>query len=87
MGSYRVVLAKSVRKKDLVRVPAKDLARIIARIKALALDPYPPDSAQLVGRFERRIRQGDYRILYLVEEEIVTVQVVRVGHRRDVYKA
>lgn len=86
MASYSVLVDKRVRKKDLPPIPAKDRARIVARISALADDPYPADSIQLVGNTKHRIRQGNYRILYTVHESTVTVRVVKVGHRREVYR-
>ena len=86
MALYEVEINKKVRKKDLPSIPSKDLARIIERIKELASNPYPTGAVRLKGREEWRIRQGDYRILYIVEEKIVTVFVVKVGHRREVYK-
>jgi mRNA interferase RelE/StbE len=86
MVLYKVIIDKRVRKKDLLNIPAKDRARIVKCIAQLESDPYTSDSIQLKGRTERRIRQGDYRILYIVEDKIVTVFVVRVGHRREIYK-
>lgn len=86
MALYKVEINKKVRKKDLSSIASKDLSRIIERIKDLANNPYPFDAVRLKGRDEWRIRQGDYRILYVVEEQIVTVFVVKVGHRREVYK-
>ncbi len=87
MALYKVVLDKRVRKKDLPGVPAKDRARIVARIARLAEDPYSVDSTQLKGRLERRVRQGNYRILYVVDEAVITAIVVKVGHRREVYRS
>jgi mRNA interferase RelE/StbE len=86
MALYKVEINKKVRKKDLPSIPPKDLSRIIERIKELANDPYPHGAVRLKGREEWRIRQGDYRILYIIEEQIVTIFVVKVGHRREVYK-
>lgn len=86
MALYKVEINPKVRKKDLPGLPTKDIKRIIERIEDLTNDPYPVDATRLKGRDEWRIRQGDYRILYLVEESIVTVIVVKVGHRREVYK-
>jgi mRNA interferase RelE/StbE len=87
MALYKVEINKKVRKKDLPSISPKDVRRIIERIQKLANDPYPVDAVRLKGRDEWRIRQGDYRILYIVEEKIVTVFVVKIGHRREVYKA
>lgn len=87
MALYKIVINKKVRKKDLPSIGTKDVQRITERIKKLAENPYPVDAVRLKGRDEWRIRQGDYRILYTVEEKVVTVFVVKVGHRREVYKA
>ncbi len=86
MALYKVEINRRVRKKDLPAIPAKSRARIVLRIKKLAQDPYPTDSIQLKERNERRIRQGDYRILYLVHEDMVTVFVIKVGHRKEIYR-
>jgi mRNA interferase RelE/StbE len=87
MALYKVEINKKVRKKDLPSISPKDVRRIVESIQKLANDPYPVDAVRLKGRDEWRIRQGDYRILYIVEEKIVTVFVVKIGHRREVYKA
>ena len=87
MVLYKVEVTKKVRKKDLPTIPSKDVNRIVERIKKLAENPYPVDAVRLKGRQEYRVRQGDYRILYIVEENIVTVIVVKVGHRKKVYKS
>ncbi len=86
MVLYKVEINKKVRKKDLPSISIKDASRIIERIKDLASNPYPAGAVRLKGREEWRIRQGDYRILYTVQEQIITVFVVKVGHRREVYK-
>lgn len=86
MALYKVEINKKVRKKDFISIPAKDVSRIIQRITELAKNPYPSDAIQLKGREEWRIRQGDYRILYIVEEKIVTVFVIKVGHRKEIYR-
>lgn len=83
---YKVEINKRVRKKDLPAIPAKDVRKIIVRIQQLAENPFPVDAVRLKGRDEWRVRQGDYRILYIVELEIVTVIAIKVGHRRDVYR-
>lgn len=86
MALYRVEISKSVRKKDLPSIPKSDVAKIAKRIQSLAENPFPEGAIRLKGREEWRIRQGDYRILYIVEQDIVTVFVVKVGHRREIYK-
>ena len=86
MASYKIKINKNVRKKDLSSIPRTDVAKIIKRIEGLANDPFPEGAIRLKGREEWRIRHGDYRILYIVESEIVTVFVIRVGHRREIYR-
>ena len=86
MASYKVEINKSVRKKDLTSIPKADVLKIVKRIEGLADNPFPEGAIRLKGREEWRIRQGDYRILYVVEQEIVTVFVIKVGHRREIYR-
>lgn len=56
------------------------------RIQALADDPRPVGAEKLSGQERYRIRQGDYRILYEIEDQILRIMVVKIGHRRDVYR-
>jgi mRNA interferase RelE/StbE len=85
MGSFEVLFKQSVAK-DLRQVPKKDVARILKRIEGLKTDPRPPGAEKLSGREKYRIRQGVYRILYEIQNEQLIVVVVKVGHRRDVYR-
>ena len=84
MARYRVVVRKSVAK-DLKGIPKKDVRRILAAIESLADDPRPPGAKKLSGQERYRLRQGNYRILYSIEDDRLIVCVVRVGDRRDVY--
>ena len=84
MTNYKIVIKQSVAK-DLRPIPNKDVKRILQRIEQLAQDPRPPGSEKLSGEEKYRVRQGDYRILYIIEDEIVRVFIVKIGHRRDVY--
>lgn len=85
MASYKLVFKKSVAK-DLRAFPKADVQRILQRIRLLADDPRPQGCEKLSGLERYRVRQGVYRIVYEVEDAILTVLVVRVGHRRDVYR-
>ena len=85
MASFRIVFKKSVGK-DLRQIPKKDIQRILNRIENLKKDPPPAGVEKLSGDEKYRIRQGDYRILYMIEDEIITVTIVKVGHRREVYR-
>lgn len=85
MASYRLEWRRSAAK-DLRRISPADVPRIVAAADALADDPFPPGCVKLTGS-ERsyRIRVGAYRILYDVFSGRLLIEVVKVGHRRDVY--
>lgn len=85
MGRYELKVKPSVAR-DLRGVPAADVQRILERIEALRETPRPHGCEKLSLHERYRIRQGDYRILYAVSDEPPIVEVVRVGHRRDVYR-
>jgi mRNA interferase RelE/StbE len=85
MASYRIFFRESVHK-DLGAIPKADLARVLDRISALADYPRPDGCEKLTGQDRYRVRQGDYRIVYSVQDERLEVWVVKVGHRRDVYR-
>ncbi len=85
MASYKIVVKKSVAK-DLKNIPKKDVERILSSIQKLADDPFPPQAKKLSGQERFRIRQGNYRILYTIEDNQLIVCVVKVGNRRDVYR-
>ena len=83
--AYRVIIAKSAAK-SLSALPKKIQVRVIGVIDLLSENPYPPAAKKLKGRDGYRIRTNDYRILYTIENEILTVTVVAVGHRKEIYK-
>jgi Cytotoxic translational repressor of toxin-antitoxin stability system len=85
MASYELAFRRSVAK-DLTAIPKRDVARILERIRQLASDPRPPGCEKLSGVDRYRIRQGAWRILYEIEDSSVTVTVVKVAHRREVYR-
>ena len=85
MASYSILLTRSAAK-ELEGLPTKDRHRLVTRIAALAADPRPTGAEKLSGADKYRVRQGDYRILYAIEDAALVVTVVRVGHRRDVYR-
>lgn len=85
MDEYRIEIKKSAGK-ELRKIKRKDQERIIERIRGLAKNPRPPGSKKLSGEEKYRIRQGDYRILYQIFDDVVLVAVVKIAHRRDVYK-
>ncbi len=83
---YSIVIKRSA-EKELKAVPLGDLKRVIDRIRGLAKQPRPLGCEKLSGELERyRIRQGDYRIVYSIDDAARVVEVVKIGHRREVYR-
>ena len=85
MANYKLVFKKSVTK-DLRPIPNQDVVLILQRMERLQENPRPVDSEKLSGQERYRVRQGLYRIIYEVEDELLVVTVVKVGHRKHVYK-
>ena len=86
MEKYRVSIKRSA-VKEIEAIPQKkERQRIIQRIGQLAKDPRPTGSKKLSGHDRYRIRQGSYRIVYSIEDNELVVVVVKVGHRKDVYR-
>lgn len=86
MALYKIVFAKRVRK-DFRKIPKRDANRLLKAIKLLAADPLPSHSKKLKGEELFRIRMGNYRVIYSIEGDQMIVAVVKVGHRKDVYKS
>ncbi len=72
--------------KDFGSIPKKDLQRILNRIKMLEEDPRPQGCEKLTGQEKYRVRQGRYRIVYSIQDDELTVRVVKIGHRKDIYR-
>lgn len=86
MARYEAFLRKSVLKKDLASIPKADVPRIVAAIRALGDEPRPSGVQKLSGQERYRIRQGDYRIVFSIQDAERSVWIVKVGHRREVYR-
>lgn len=87
MASYRLLIKKSAAKELEAIAGKKDRERITQRILALADNPRPPGVEKLSGTSEKyRIRQGDFRILYEIRDDVLTVYVVRIADRKEVYR-
>jgi mRNA interferase RelE/StbE len=83
---YKIQYKKSV-EKDLRKLSSTQLKRIIAKIRALAVDPHPSGSVKLRGSSDLfRVRHADYRIIYQVHDDKLVVLVIKVGHRREIYR-
>jgi mRNA interferase RelE/StbE len=86
MPSYRLEFAPSARKQFL-GLPRDVQERIAPRISALADEPRPHGAEKLKGQDDQyRIRVGDYRVVYAISDDLLIVLVLRVAHRRDVYR-
>ena len=84
-ASYSVVIKKSA-ERELRALTKQDLRRVVDRIRALPGDPRPHGNEKITGQERYRIRQGDYRIVYAVDDEERTVEIVKIGHRWEVYR-
>jgi mRNA interferase RelE/StbE len=86
MASFAITWRKST-KKDLRKIPSDEVARIIGAVEDLALHPFPDGHKKLVGtQHSYRIRVGNYRVLYEVLGHVLTIAVIKVAHRKDVYR-
>jgi len=84
MGRYKVEVKRSA-VKEIAALPDKGIRAVLDRIFSLADNPRPYDCQKLSGREQYRIRHGNYRILYNIEDDVLIVYIVKVGHRKDVY--
>jgi mRNA interferase RelE/StbE len=84
MEKYEVILSKTARK-QLNKLPLNVAQRLINAIEKLADNPRPHGYIKLTGVSLYRIWIGDYRIIYNIEDEILTVYVVELGNRREIY--
>ena len=82
---YRVILSKSVQK-ELDRLPDDVVRRTLARLTQLETDPRPADVKKLKGREAWRIRVGDYRVIYEIQDRQLQILVITIGHRREIYR-
>lgn len=85
MEKYRVIIRKSAAD-ELSRIPKKNLRRIVERIRSLGDVPRPRGSEKLSAQERYRLRQGDYRIVYSIDDSVETVEVVKIGHRSEIYR-
>ena len=85
MASYRLLIKPSAAK-ELEAIPLKDRRRLAARMRELSHDPRSAKAEKLRGHDLFRVRQGDYRAVYEIDDEGRTVTVFKVGHRREVYR-
>ena len=84
MSTYRIELRPAA-VKALRKIDPQDQPRIRGAIALLGEDPRPPGARALQGRDGLRVRVGNYRIIYTVQDDVLVVVVVTLGHRKDVY--
>jgi mRNA interferase RelE/StbE len=85
MAAYNISFKQSV-EKDFSDIPKEDLRRILRRIHTLTDDPRPAGCEKLTGRERYRLRQGRYRIVYSIQDRELTIWVIKVAHRKEVYR-
>ena len=85
MASYRLQIKPSA-VKDLEALPVKDRRRVVSRIQGLATNPRSAGGEKLSGQELYRVGRGNYRILYSVQDTDLVVIIIRIGHRREVYR-
>jgi mRNA interferase RelE/StbE len=85
VGSYKILIKPSA-VKEIEAIPRRDRQRLIARIQGLSSNPRPPGSEKLSGQDKFRLRQGVYRIVYSVNDDGPSLLIVKVGHRKEVYR-
>ena len=84
--TYKIELSRSAQK-QISELPHNEIKKIAKRIDKLASNPLPPGHEKLKGQEEiYRIRQGDYRILYSIFEARLLILILKIGHRREVYR-
>lgn len=85
MESYRILIKKSAAA-ELAKIPRKDLEKIIRRVQDLGQNPRPFGSQKLSGEDKYRLRQGDCRIVYAVDDPRRIVDIYKIGNRREIYR-
>jgi mRNA interferase RelE/StbE len=85
MALFEIWIKKSA-EKEIRAIPTPHRRRVINRIQTLAENPRPVGSVKLAGREGWRLRVGVYRIIYTVEDDRLVVEVIKIAHRRDVYR-
>jgi len=86
MAKYKITIKKSAAK-ELEEIPKGDLRKIVKRIQSLARNPRLPGSQKLSGQEQYRVRQGDYRIVYSIDDKDLVIDIVKIGHRREIYRS
>jgi mRNA interferase RelE/StbE len=83
--TYAVVFKRSA-ERELRDIPRAELPRIVETIEALCINPRPPGCRKLKGHDAYRVRQGDYRVLYTIHDTERMIEIIKIGHRSEVYR-
>jgi mRNA interferase RelE/StbE len=85
VANYKILI-KSSALKELRKITERDFNRITEKIRKLSSNPRPPGCEKLSHEEKYRLRQGNYRIIYLIEDDQTESTIFKIGHRRDIYK-
>jgi mRNA interferase RelE/StbE len=85
VGKYKIYI-KPTAVKELQRIPKRDVNKIIEKIRSLSSNPRPPGCEKLSADEKYRVRQGRYRIVYSIEDDKLVVLIIKIGHRKDIYR-
>ena len=85
MAEYKLIIKPSALK-EIDRTPTRIAQQLVKRIAGLALNPRPNGSKKLSAEEKYRVRQGDYRVVYRIDDALKLVEIVKVGHRSDIYR-
>ena len=86
MELYKIEWKRSAAQ-ELEKLPKDAIAGVLKAVEQLTVNPYPPGARKLVGsQHSYRLREGSYRIIYTISSSSLTIEIIRVGHRKDVYR-
>lgn len=85
MEKYKIEIKKSAIK-ELNSIPQKDIQKIISKIQSLSSNPKPQGCTKLTNREDYRIRVGNYRIIYSINDDILIITVIKIGNRKEIYR-
>ncbi len=86
MAKYKISIRKSA-VKELGSIPKRNLQKVVKKIQSLSTDPRPQGSQKLSQKEQYRIRQGNYRIVYSVQDDELSIYIVKIGHRKEIYRS
>lgn len=85
MAKYKLELTRTAQK-NLKKLDTQTLNKLLPKIESLKDNPFPSGAKKLVSADGYRIRVGDYRVVYDIFEDLILVKILKIGHRKDIYK-